>query len=393
MNMDTEREAAKSFGSRLEDAGRRDYHMRTDAQTYEEGDLPKLIRELTAWREDHPDKRGKIPPWEHIANLVGIAPSTFSQAKDGVYRGDTQKICRALDEFLARQAEKRDRLDGREFVTISIARKMRGAAMTAITNNSMAAIIGDPGTGKTKFAIALGMSLTNSIFIRVIQGRGTAKHIIRQIYDEIRKRQRGQHNVRYSGEMIEVIEDYLLRHRNVVIIVDEAQKLAKSGLEVIRDFHDRSDMGGSDCIPVIFFGDREFLRHIQQARKGVSNIVAPQLSRRIAPVFDVENERGEDGGAPLYSTDDIVRVLKNDRLRIFTPAGIRWITKLANLKNYGALGFAVQVARIAYETTRRRPIDVDDLREALRGAIGPDADAVSVDGQDDAVETEGRATA
>ena len=92
--------------------------------------------------------------------------------------------------------------------------------------------------------------------------------------------------------------------------------------------------------------------------------------------------RGREAGPPppavsfhdgVLVVEDAGRILRNDRVRVITPDGVRWLARLANVRGWGSLGFAIAVARMGFDIASKMPLDVDDLRSALRMTIGPQA--------------------
>lgn len=348
---------------------RRDFYMSKDGQ-YTPEQCEKLLDNLRDWRAAHPGPGGKLQSWQQIANRIGLSASTLAELLGGKYEGDVDRQLRLADQFLALEAERRGRLDAREFCNIGLAKLMRGTVATGIKNNSCPVVIGPPGCGKSMFARALAATLETALFIRVRETKGTAHGVIELLYEQLPPRYREDAAGRGTRSRRErAVLDYLSTHRSTVIIVDECQKL-RGGLEMLRDFHDLSDLDARTNIPVCFFGDAKFYKHLVSSRARQRSVIAPQLSRRLYPIFDVEKD-GVDEGGNAYSVEDLVRVLKNDRLKLVSADGLRWLTTLANLPDYGLLGFAVAVAQMAWNLARPQTVTVAHLQRALKLHLGP----------------------
>ncbi len=349
---------------------RKDFYMAKDG-TYSDQQRAALLENLRDYRAAHPGRNGKLRPWEELANDIGISKSTLSELLGGRYEGDTDKQLRLVDQFIALSTERRGRLDGREFCNIGLARLMRGAVNTGIRNNSCPVILGPPGCGKSMFSRYLASTLESCLFIRIMETKGDARGVIELLYDQIPGRYRVDgHRVPTNRQRLAAVQTFLGRHRSTVIIVDEAQKLRAHGLELLRDLHDLSDLDARTNSPIVFFGDARFYRHLIGARDGRETVVAPQFVRRLHPVFDVEKDGAGGDGGDVYSVDDLARVLHNDRVKLVSSDGVRWLTMLANLRGYGMLGFAVSVAKNAYDVARRETITVEHLRQALELMVG-----------------------
>ena len=124
------------------------------------------------------------------------------------------------------------------------------------------------------------------------------------------------------------IKGWLRKHGSTVIVVDECQKLNKSGLEMLRDIHDISDAYGRRSTPIILFGGHRFKKLIEMSRADEKTIIEPQLARRLKPVLDIDAEcrLDEDGG--IYTIEDIVKIMQNKRVHILTPRATRWLRDL-----------------------------------------------------------------
>jgi len=137
--------------------------------------------------------------------------------------------------------------------------------------------------------------------------------------------------------------------------------------------HDTSDAEGRRCTPILLLGSQEFYRLLVKSRNGERSPISPELTRRIYPVFDIVRDGGDAEGGGVFTVQDLVRIIRNDRVRVVTPDGVRWLTRLANVHGYGSLGFAIAVLRMAFDIVSNRQVTVADLVSALRMSIGPRA--------------------
>ena len=358
---------AKGF-ERLADQSRQDARMRRDDEAYTDDQQQALFSELRDYRITN-RVAGKAMRWKQVAELVGLPESTLSEVAKGVYKGDVQKCLRLIDQFLADERLRHGRFDDRSFATTSLTRQIWGVISNGVKNNSMPVIIGAPGSGKSIHERAYAADRDGVILVRVDESTGDARGVtvllctavtaLRNMLDKpFRKR-------------VASIKGYFAKHLSTVVVVDEAQKLEREGLEMLRDLHDSSDPDGRRNIPIVFFADQDFYKLILKSRAGQRSPIAPQLSRRMYPIFDVERDGSDDDGR-VYTVDDIVTILRNDRLRVVSDAGVKWIAKLANTPGYGLVGFAMAVVRMAFDLVKGRPVEPADLCESLRMALGPD---------------------
>lgn len=350
---------------------RRDFRVGKDGQ-YDDGQLGRLRDELKSYRLTR-QERGRALSWERLSAEVGMSPGTLNAWAHGKYGGDEQRVAGLVDLFLAHQAERRGRL-AFHFATIDNARAALGAVREGVRQCSIAAVIGAPGCGKTMIARAYCADRPGTAFLATVdEHTGTKAGVTRLIYATIAKAAGLGAPPASSWQRWDAILAFFRGNRNSVLLIDEAQKLTGGGLEVLRDLHDKSDAAGDRNLPIVLFGDPRFYRLLLRSRREQSSPIAPQLSRRIAPIFDFERDGVQgDGSGDLYSVEDLVRVIRNERLRLVDDEGMRWLTMLANMSGYGRLGLAVEVLKTAHTIAEKTPLGVRELRIALRMTIGPD---------------------
>jgi hypothetical protein len=344
-----------------------DARMRKDDEAYTPEQQKALVSELRDYRITYP-VNGKPIRWKQVAELVGLPESTLSEVVKGTYKGDVQKCLSLVDQFLADERLRRGRFDDRSFATTSLTRQIYGVIANGVKNNSMPVIIGSPGSGKSIHARAFAADREGVVLIHIDEANGDARGVTELLCTAIqplRSMIERPHRRRVAS-----IRAYLAKHRQTVVVVDEAQKLTRDGLEMLRDLHDTSDPDARRNTPIVLFGDREFYKLIARGRAGERSPIAPQLSRRMYPIFDIEKDGADDDGK-VYTAEDVVAILRNDRLRVLSDAGVKWVTRLANAPGYGLLGFAMAIVRMACDLARGETVDTEDLSEALNMALGP----------------------
>jgi len=353
---------------RLAAQSRVDARMRKDDEAYTDVQQQALLSELRDYRITN-RVQGKPMRRKRVSDLVGLPESTLTEVRKGVYKGDVPKCLRLIDQFLADERLRRGRFDDRRFATTSLTRQIFGVITNGVKNNSMPVIIGSSGSGKSIDGRAYAADRDGVILVCVDQSTGDARGVtellcsaitpLRPMLDKPFRRR------------VAAIKTYFAKHLNTVVVVDEAQKLDRDGLEMLRDFHDSSDPDARRNIPIVFFADRGFYKLILKSRAGQRSPIAPQLSRRMYPTFDIEKDGADDDGRS-FTVEDIVTIPRNDRLRVVSDAGVKWIARLANTPGYGLIGFAMAAVRMAFDLAKGATVECDDLSEALKMALGPE---------------------
>lgn len=346
--------------------------MLTEDQPITKAQRDAIIRDLNSYRESH-KVRGKPMPWTTIAENIGVASSVVHQTISGTYKGDVDRVLRLIDQFLDAEDRQQKRPDIRGFQKIKITEHIVAAINQALTRRSIAVITGEPGSGKSAHARWFLDQRDGAVLITCDDADCDAKFVIDELHKAFCSKTYSPHA---RGKKRE-IEAYLQAHKNTVILVDEAQKLTNGALEMLRGLHDKSDPEGKRNVPVILFGDDHFYSVIVRTRAGDRTPISPQITSRLYPVISLDRDclDTDADGQPLagtkYSRDDIDKIVKGQRLKIFRPDAVSFAVDLANLPGHGALRLACRVMEIAIDIKRGPQVTVEDLRAALVLFIGP----------------------
>jgi hypothetical protein len=352
---------------------RLEYRLAMEGEPINPEARQQIIEDLKAYRDDNGARAGEPMSWHRLAELVGVSQGTLTDVKKGVYKGDESAILRKIDLFLADDRARAGRFDFRTHARIGVTEAIFGTIKSGIRLNSCPVIIGSQGTGKSVNARAFAADRGGVVTIRPDEAhrdaRGVTKLLCNAI-DGLRPNYQRSHS-----ERLMAIKEWLRKHGSTVIIVDECQKLSRDGMEMLRDIHDISDPAGRRCVPVVFFGDHSFKKLIFRSRNGEKSPISPQTARRMRPVLDIDADCQVEGGG-IYTVEDIVKIVRNNRVKLLSPRAARWLRDLANVQGYGAIGFAMGVLQLAVDLLvspggeLQGSIDVDDLQRALEMTFG-----------------------
>ncbi len=339
-----------------------------------------LIDELKAYRERN--RVGKQPiSWAKIAGYCGVAATVLSEVVKGTYKGDTDRVLRLIDQFLAREDQQSKRPNIRDFVRIKITEHIVAAIGQTITRRSIGVITGEPGSGKSKHAEWFLGQHEGAVLITADDADNDAKFIVDALHKALKIGTYCTHTRQKKRE----IEEYLSKHLNTVIIVDESQKLTNAALEMLRALHDKSDPTGHRNVPVILFGDEHFYKVVMKSRGGERTPFSPQITSRMFPVVSLERDaldRDDDGQvipATAYTVADIDRIVRQQRLKLVRSDALKFAVKLANLSGWGRLRLAARVLEIAIDYKQGPQVTVDDIRASLELFLGPDDSRLIID--------------
>lgn len=336
-----------------------------------------IIRDLVAYRDRNRIDKKPIS-WAKLGGYIGVTSSVLSEIVKGTYQGDTDRIIRLIDQFLASEEQQGKRPQIRDFVRIRITEYIVSAINETLKRRSIGVITGEPGSGKSKHAEWFCDSHDGAVLITADDTDGDAKFVIDKLHEVLKL---GTF-VTSTRQKKREIEAYLKSHLNTVILVDESQKLTNDALEILRALHDKSDPDGRRNVPVILFGDDKFYKIIVGSRGGVRTPLSPQITSRMYPVLSLDSQCLEhDGdGQPVpnsvYSREDIERIVRQQRLKLVRSDAIAWAVRLANLCERGRLRIAARVIEIAIDIKRGNQVTVDDLESALELFVPADYQAI-----------------
>jgi hypothetical protein len=347
--------------------------MVTDDQVLTDDIRRQIVEDLCAYRDDNGASNQPLA-WGRLAERIGVAQGTLVDVIKGKYKGDTDAILKKIDQFLADDRSRAGRFDFRTHARIGISEAIFGAIRSAVRLNTMGVIIGQPGDGKSVHARAFAADRGGVVTIRIDEKHADATGVIRLLVNAIDGlRPQYQKSTRHQ---LMALKDWLRRHGTAVLLVDEAQKLAKSGLEVLRDIHDMSDPTGRRNTPIVFFGDHDFKKLIFRGLNGQRSPISPQTARRMRPVLDIDADCHVDDRGGIYTADDVAKIIRNNRVKLLSQQAIRWLRDLANIPGWGRLGMAMGVLQLAIDSRVKpgceldEPLGVPALVESLEMTFG-----------------------
>lgn len=355
--------------------------MLRDGEPITKSQRAALVRDLAAYRDANVVDKKPLS-WTELAKLVGVGSSSMlTEWVKGTYRGDDDRVCRLVDQFLAREDQRDKGAKIRGFAMLRLVVECILAAVTqAVSRRSIAVVTGEPGSGKTTFARWYAERNDGVVLITASDTDGDAKFVVDALHAALCKT-----HCRFTRQKMRELVGFLQSRKNTVVIVDECQKLSPEALETLRSIHDLSDPAGERNCPIILFGDESFYALVVRSRGGDRTPISPQITSRLFPVVSLERHGlqvdgdGQSIPGTCYTTADIEAIVKNQRLRLVRPDAIAFAVALANLHGHGRLRLAARVLEIAIDLARGRQVGADDLRAALDLFIGPSDARVCVE--------------
>lgn len=193
--------------------------------------IDQIRQELKGYLEEHGISANSA------SRSIGKSSATISQFLNDQYTGDNRKVADSVAAFLKRQKEKESQ---DEILTTTIetkaVKKLCQAARMCHIQCEMGVATGDAGVGKSRGCAYYAAQNPDVIYIEVIPGM-TTKKLMGKLH-----RETGYNG---QGAIYDMFTDVVdrLKDSDRMVIVDEAENLPYTGLELLRRLYDIAGIG------------------------------------------------------------------------------------------------------------------------------------------------------
>jgi len=305
---------------------------------------------------------------DDLGRAINYSAAVVSQVLKGTYAADDRQILIELDAWLDQEIRRRNAPRTTAFVWTSVAREIELVAHATIELGTIGLIYGPEtsGIGKTMALQAIHANTPGAIYVSCETIGANPTGILRAISTAM-----GITPAQQNRTLYDRIRDKLAGTPRL-LIVDQVHKLryakADKPLFILADLQDRTGA------PQLWSGTSDMVDYLLRAQHRRDETLA-QVRSRIGIMRDLmqrTRETGDGGqGEPLFSVDDIREVFAKNKIRL-SADGIRFLAKLANIPDNGALRTCANLVRIAtaiaakQETTQ---ITAELLRQAMQFSV------------------------
>ncbi|WP_020403779.1 AAA family ATPase [Gracilimonas tropica] len=248
--------------------------MKKDKTTYINEQRENLKQYIDA-QNSGDDTRSSI---NAVSRSLGVSGALLSQFMNDKYPGDNETVAKKIESFLQRQVEREDYSEILiDTLPTNNFKRVYNVARICHVEGEMGVVTGDAGLGKTRALHQYNEDNPDGvILIEVIPGT-TAKTLMTKIHKEI--------GFAGSGTQTAMFEDARekLQGTDRLLIIDEAEHLPTSALELTRRLHDMTGIG------ILLSGMPKLLQNLRGLKSDFR-----QLYSRIGIKAELSNLKEED---------------------------------------------------------------------------------------------------
>jgi DNA transposition AAA+ family ATPase len=217
-----------------------------------------------------------------LAKPIGYSGSVISQFLDGTYGGvkggDLKAVEKAVEQFLAMEQERKAAPKEKiPYVQISSAKRIYDVTRTAHLDGECSVVSGDPGLGKTASLEYYQSKYPKKVALITAYKGYTARALVIDLHKKL-----GGTGL---GIKTDIIADICSRLKSAkyCIVIDEADHLNLTALEVVRHIHDDSECG------LVLAGTEKLMMNLRGKRKQLE-----QLYSRVGRAVRLDRLTPED---------------------------------------------------------------------------------------------------
>jgi len=307
-----------------------------------------------------------------VADEIGVDKDALTAwrkgATTGAGGGEVEKLTRAANDWMERDARRREVKVASDYVPTRVAEEISAIVNVACAAGCMAAIVAPSGIGKTMLLQVLA-DRTRGRYLYADE-TATPRQFLANVAQAVEARGVTQAP---QGRLMRAVVDKL-KGTNRPLFIDEAHRLPPDVLPRIRSIHDQAG------VPIVMAGTHEILHRINDRSEGRGQFASRCIQYNVMEhIIDAEGPTGpgpggEPGGGPgtpgaaigrpLFSKQEIEQFLNGLRVRFDTEA-LDLLWSLACLPNHGCLRLLQRIVSLLRPNRRQRETEPLTRREIL----------------------------
>lgn len=270
-----------------------------------------------------------------VALQTSYSVPVISSWAAGKYTGDVQKVTRAVNAWLERDARREKAQRPKDYIKTEIAEDIRSIVGLADKFGRMAAIVVPAGAGKTYVLKVLSEEL-RGLYI-YCHDRMSPRDMLRAIAVALGRRGGSGTTAELHAWIVET-----LKGTRRIIFLDEAHRL-RAALGYVRSLYDEAN------VPIIMVGTADILEAVNDRRDGKGQFSSRTYRyNAIDLVRNAEDDRGNPAGKDLFSIEEVREFFAMKKIRLDRDA-LKFLWSLACLPNFGCLRLVESLTEAALE--------------------------------------------
>ncbi len=299
-----------------------------------------------------------------LGRAINYSPETVSEVLKGTYKADSAGIIIEMDHWLEQEIRRRNAPRTMQFVWTSVAREIELVANATIELGTIGMIYGPEtsGIGKTMALHAIHAQTPGSIYVSCETMSANPTGLLRGVAAAM-----GLSDSQTNRALFARIKG-LLAGTPRLLIVDQIHKLRFATAD--RPLFILADLQDATGAPQLWSGTSDMVDYLLRQQHKRDETLA-QIRSRIGIMRDLlQRTRPPDEGGqgePLFTVEDVKKVFAANKIRL-SPDAVRFLAKLVNVPDNGALRAGANLVRIATALAARRQSQVIDA-ELLKSAM------------------------
>lgn len=270
------------------------------------------------------------------AKKIGISPAALSQLLKGKYP-NPQTLESKIREFLDITQQTEMIAKKPDFVLTSISKEVMDTISYCHIQKALGLIYGDAGIGKSEGIKQYEKDHGETLVIRVSKAFSREKSLLKIIARKVKVSE----NKKIEDMYMDIVDK--LEGSEKVLIIDEAQRLPHSSIELLRDLHDDAGIG------VVFIGNHQVYSKMHGKGEAAFAQIFSRVAMRKCLLTSHVKTKDIQMLFPTYTTDANKEELQFLKNIAHTKWGIRGAVHLfVNASNNGDVSYKGLVGMAKY---------------------------------------------